>query len=168
MQKNLTMKGLRKKFSFQIDLAIWLIPIWAIISIITTVTDIDYSAFIEPVFLFTFLGVFTGFALTLFVHIVSMIQGIKTRFKDKVLEFDAFYEELKHGIMVLFYGIIIFGIVIVVSPFFKQSFNLMGYDVTIKSLFESLSMAIFVLTIISLFDLIRVSFKVSQDFLKNT
>lgn len=150
---------------FYIDLAKWLLPVWIGTVVLTVYFNINYKAFIEPAFLFTFLGVFTGFALTLFVHIVTMMQGVKENIADKK-SFDNFYTELKHGIMVLIYGIVIFVMVVIVSPFFKNKVIQIGKEsISVNILLDSLSMTIFVLTIISLYDLIRISFKVSKDYL---
>lgn len=149
---------------FLIDLAKWLIPIWIVVLVLTIFANVEYKAFIEPAFLFTFLGVFTGFALTLFVHIVTMMQGVKEFIADKT-SFDKFYTELKHGIMVLIYGIVLFIAIVIVAPFFDKSFIQLGKTISVRVLFDSLSMAIFVLTIFSLSDLIRISFKVSKDYL---
>lgn len=122
---------------------------------------IDYSGFIKFDFLFTFIGVLIGFALTLFTYITSMFDKLKDKIKakysgdersEKLKLLNTLYDEIKDDINFLFYSLLIVAI----------AFMFYGRLTDYIEIVNSVLMAIFLLSLLSIKDLISVSLNVSK------
>lgn len=135
---------------------------------------VSYDYFIETEFLFTFLGVFIGFALTLYTYVISMFEKMESVLKDmysdkpeeltkRIGSFNDLHAEIKNNIKFLLYALII---VVLLSIGDKLIISLNGcWDGTI-AIAKSLLLTIFILSVVSLIDLMGVSFAIS-DFVIN-
>jgi len=146
-------------------LVIWAIT-WVVIYGMTWAIKVDYSKFIEPVFLFGFLGVFIGFALSLYVHIVSVIQSIAPKFVGKEEQLKKLYRGLKENILVLVYGLVISSIVSVFAPAITKRY-VTFLDRDFQFVIDAFSMSVFILAIWSLWDLMHAAFKLSEKAIDN-
>ena len=111
-------------------------------------------------FLFQFIGILLGFAITIFQFIISMVEKIKENHKvevngdvDKVNRFqtkiDRLYKELKENITFIFASLIIISVLFV--------------PMNLPCLVEkSVHVAIFLLNLYAIYDLVAVSFSVSN------
>lgn len=135
---------------------------------------VSYDYFIKTEFLFTFLGVFIGFALTLYTYITSMFEKLqdilKVKYKDNPIELKArlselpnLHNEIKDNIMYLFYVLII---VVVLSVGDKLILKLNVFWCEFQYVPNSILLTIFLLSIIALKDLIVTSFAISDFIIK--
>lgn len=135
---------------------------------------ITYDFFIDKEFLFTFLGVFVGFALTLYTYITSMFEKIKGLIKERCINdqeklnaklklLPELHGEIKDNIKLLIYSLI----VVVIVSISDKIFNILTkkWDV-IPELLNALLLSIFILSILSLWDLVQTSFKISDFIIK--
>lgn len=122
--------------------------------------DFDVGKINDNEFLFQFIGILLGFAITIFQFIISMVEKIKENHKlevngdvDKVSRFqtkvDKLYKELRENIKFVFVSLIIISILFV--P--------MNIPYRIE---KSIHVAIFLLNLYAIFDLVAVSFSVSN------
>lgn len=134
---------------------------------------IDYKVFVGVEFLFTFIGVLVGFALTLFTHVVGLIDKLKTKYstiseptekETKINRLDKIYGEMKDDINFLFLALVLVVVVSLAAGLVK----FYGADLR-PSIFECLQilkssfiLSIFILCIFAIKDLISISFKLSQ------
>jgi hypothetical protein len=112
-------------------------------------------------FLFQFLGILLGFALTIFQFIVSLVdkiiekkeveyKGLPERLEALRKKSNELYREIKDDILFIFYSLVIISIM-----YFINSESSNTPEQAIRS-------AIFCLNIYAVYDLISVSFKVSD------
>ena len=153
-------------------LIIYSVIFFAISFAIVKYEFVSFSYFIETEFLFTFLGVFIGFALTLYTYITSMFDKmrdlIKEKYKnnpseaeDRLQELPNLHTEIKDNIMYLFYVLLIVVFISVGDKIFLKLDTLWG---EVNYIIDSLLLTIFMLSILSLKDLIVTSFAIS-DFI---
>jgi hypothetical protein len=135
---------------------------------------VSYDYFVKTEFLFTFLGVFIGFALTLYTYITSMFEKmqdiIRIKYKDnpielksRISELPKLHTEIKDNIMYLFYVLII---VVVLSVGDKMLLKLNCFWSEFQYIPKSILLTIFILSILALKDLIVTSFAISDFIIK--
>ena len=135
---------------------------------------VSYDYFIKTEFLFTFLGVFIGFAITLYTYITSMFEKmrdlIREKYKDEPLEIERrlkelpkLHAEIKDNIMYLFYALLL---VVIISVGDKILIELNESWDEVKNIIEALLLTVFLLSILSLRDLIVTSFAISDFIIK--
>lgn len=151
-----------------------------IVSYVLVGTDcVPCDKFIAFEFLFTFIGVLIGFALSLFTHVVGLIDKLKTKYNaiqdiaerdNKINNVNAIYREMKDDINFMFASLVIIVVVYIVSGILKQAVLMaVFYDYVSLSCYEILAqiknaiiLSIFFLCIFSIKDLIGISFKLSK------
>lgn len=139
--------------------------IWAVIYVATRFTGVDYKEFINPIFLFGFLGLFIGFALSLYIHIVSIVQTIKVKFVGKEAKLKKLYSGLKENIMVLIYGLLLFSSTYILTPIIRARY-VTFLDADFSILIDSFSMSVFVVAMLSLWDLMMAAFMLSEKMIE--
>lgn len=155
-------------------LIIYTIVFFAISYLISKYDFVSFDYFIKTEFLFTFLGVFIGFTLTLYTYITSMFDKmrdlIKEKYFDKPLEIERrlkelpkLHTEIKDNIMYLFYVLLI---VVLISIGDKMLLKLNSLWGEVNCIVDSILLTIFLLSILSLKDLIVTSFAISDFIIK--
>ena len=135
---------------------------------------VSYDYFVKTEFLFTFLGVFIGFALTLYTYITSMFEKmqdiIRIKYKDnpdelksRISELPNLHTEIKDNIMYLFYVLII---VVILSVGDKMLLKLNCFWSEFQYIPKAILLTIFILSIVALKDLIVTSFAISDFIIK--
>lgn len=135
--------------------------------------NINTNQIADNSFLFTFLGIFLGFALTIFTFIVSMVDKIKDAIQSDKSKNDeqkensqnniiSFYSEIKDDIFLIFY---FFVIVIFISLFENVnipyiSFN--GLWISKVQFIISIKLEIFLFSLYAIYDLTSSAFKISE------
>lgn len=124
-------------------------------------------------FLFSFFGIILGFAITIFTFIISLVEkikekaeikyasdaGKKTKFENKI---KALFSEIKDDIAFTFISVVIIGILYIVDVKIPK-INIVGtYFIDQKIGVESLKLSLFFLNLYAIYDLIIVSFKMSD------
>lgn len=133
---------------------------------------ISYGYFIKTEFLFTFLGVFIGFALTLYTYITSQFDKMKENLTEKLKNSPEILEdrlkllpdlhaEIKDDILLLIYSLII---VVAISIGDKVLIELNDLWNEVVNLSNSILLAVFILSVFALWDLVKTSFAIS-DFI---
>ncbi|GBD86691.1 hypothetical protein BMS3Abin03_00612 [bacterium BMS3Abin03] len=136
-------------------------------------TNINIKVISDNPFLFTYLGIFLGFALTIFTFIVSMVDKIKeaiendrskTREQKEDTESNilSFYSEIKDDIFLIFY---FFVIVTILSLFENIDIPLIKLDQFFLSktqLIDSIKLGMFILSLYAIYDLTSSAFKISE------
>lgn len=139
-------------------------------AVLVKYTKINVSKISDDSFLFTYLGIFLGFALTIFTFIVSMVDKIKASIeKDDKKTVDekketqnkiiSFYSELKDDIYFIFYS---FLIVIVIS-LFENVINIPNFILSKDQILIAIKLEIFLLSIYAIYDLCSSAFKISES-----
>ncbi|MGI4862586.1 MAG: hypothetical protein ACRYFZ_01595 [Janthinobacterium lividum] len=138
---------------------------------------IEYEFFVKIDFLFAFLGVLIGFALTLFTHVVGLIERLKTEFEkitdepiknNKMNSLDAIYDEMRDDITFLFVALAVVVLISILSGFAKSGIVFFNPCISptrlakIAEIKPSILLAIFGLSMLSIKDLIQISFKLSR------
>lgn len=140
---------------------------------------VSYEDFTKTDFLFTFLGVFIGFALTLYTYLTSMFENMKkiirTKYVNDVITRDSkldllpkLHNEIKDNIVFLIYVLVIVVLIAVLDKsimkieFYNCCLNIKMIDVK-----NSILLTIFSLSILALVDLVRTSFTISDFIIKN-
>lgn len=170
-------------------LLFYFIIAFAISYIIVQCNINGYKQFIEISFLFTFIGVLIGFALTLFTYIVSQVEKIKEKIEAEIIananadmslyntkksNLLAIHEEIKDDISVLFWSLIIVVFIsISTEPIkcvleFKMCYisffhKYINFFVVIKN---SFLFSVFILCILAIRDLINLTLKMAEQSLK--
>jgi len=135
---------------------------------------VSYDYFIKTEFLFTFLGVFIGFALTLYTYVISMFEKMEdiVRFKyennpdelkRRLTELPNLHNEIKDNIKFLLYVLII---VVLLSIGDKLILELNEVFNEALNISKSILLTIFILSVIALKDLIDTSFAISDYIIK--
>lgn len=136
--------------------------------------NLDIGKVGDKEFLFNFFGLLLGFALTIFAFIMSMVDKIRERiqadraltqakadrFKNKTT---ALFTEIKENIFFTFISLIIIGLFLIFQKIAVPKFHLFGeycFDRVIFS--KSLKLSLFLLNIYAIYDLIIISFKISD------
>lgn len=151
-------------------LAILLIIIIAAISnwIVRNSSISTFSMF-NFVNLFTYFGVLIGFSLTIYTFGLSMVTDIKTNIEklDKLSKEKkanmltsllSGFSEIKQDIWLIFYsiiGVIYFGVA-------KEIVNPFGWEVEKYMIPETINITLFITTTISMFDIMRTLFNLSE------
>lgn len=138
---------------------------------------VSYQYFIETNFLFTFLGVFIGFALTLYTYLTSMFENMKKIIRTKhVDDIDArdkklallplLHQEIKENIIFLIYALVLVVLVAVLNDSI-MNIDLCKLNIEISDIKNTLMLTVFFLSILALVDLVRTSFTISDFIIKN-
>lgn len=133
---------------------------------------LDASKICENGFLFNFLGILLGFSLTIFTFIVSMVEKVKDRAdakfekdedKKKKLQkiIDSLYTEIKDNIFFNFFSLILIGLSYLL-PTSQDSFSFLNFEFKSDLISNSIKLAIFLLNLYAVYDLIMISFKLSD------
>ncbi|MEO6175785.1 MAG: hypothetical protein ABIP27_11610 [Flavobacterium circumlabens] len=138
---------------------------------------VSYQYFIKTDFLFTFLGVFIGFALTLYTYLTSMFENMKKIIKTKHAQdikvrdekldlLPLLHTEIKENIIFLIYALVL---VVLVAVLHKpiMSIDLSRFNIKILDITNALMLTVFFLSVLSLIDLVRTSFTISDFVIKN-
>lgn len=138
---------------------------------------VAYRYFIKTDFLFTFLGVFIGFALTLYTYLTSMFENMKkilrvkyandaVKLNEKMNLLPLLHKEIKDNIIFLIYALVI---VVFVAIFEKPilKIELCSFYFNMLDIKNSVMLTVFVLSILALVDLVRTSFTISDFIIKN-
>ena len=135
---------------------------------------LSFSYFIKTEFLFTFLGVFIGFALTLYTYITSMFDKMRDLIKEKyknepveikkrLVQLPKLHTEIKDNIMYLFYVLLIVVFISVGDKIFIKLNSLWG---EVNCIIDAVLLTVFLLSVLSLKDLIVTSFAISDFIIK--
>lgn len=138
---------------------------------------VSYRSFIKTDFLFTFLGVFIGFALTLYTYLTSMFENMKKIIKqkyannipvrdDKLNQLPLLHQEIKDNILFLIYALIF---VVTIAIFDKKidAIDLCSFYFNAPDIKNGFLLTLFVLSVYALYDLVVTSFKISDFIVKN-
>ena len=138
---------------------------------------VSYQYFIKTDFLFTFLGVFIGFALTLYTYLTSMFENMKKiiktkhahdiKVRDEKLDLlPLLHAEIKENIIFLIYALVL---VVLVAVLHKPIMNidLSRFNIEILDITNALMLTVFFLSVYALIDLVRTSFTISDFVIKN-
>lgn len=134
---------------------------------------IGYKKFIGADFLFAFIGVLIGFALSLFTHVVGLIGKLKDKYSTeirteeitrKINALHRIYDEMKDDIVFMFISLVVIVIISIISGYAKFASKQFTHDVLVMlvKVKESVVLAIFLLNIYTVKDLISISFKLSE------
>ena len=137
--------------------------------------DVSNIKIVDNEFILTYLGIFLGFAITIYTFGVSMLENIKINInqkedldpKTKAKFFRKLlngFKELKIDIWLIFYcflAVVIFSIskFIPVISFLESVEIIDGYPFKIR---ESINLTIFILSLWAIFDLMKALFSVSE------
>lgn len=143
-----------------------------ILYVALSIIAMDASKLCENGFLFNFIGILLGFSLTIFTFIVSMVEKIKDRAESKFHNdetkrikvqriIDSLYREIKDNIFFNFLSLILIGIIYLLFNL-KPTFNIFHFEVNTERLLNSIKLSIFFLNLYAIYDLIIVSFKLSD------
>lgn len=124
-------------------------------------------------FLFSFFGIILGFAITIFTFIISLVEKIKEKAEkkyateaDKKTKFESkikgLFSEIKDDITFTFISVVIIGLLYVVDVKIPKIYFYGNYFIDQKIGVESLKLALFFLNLYAIYDLIIVSFKMSD------
>ncbi|WP_276379892.1 hypothetical protein [Flavobacterium sp. H4147] len=138
---------------------------------------VSYQYFIETNFLFTFLGVFIGFALTLYTYLTSMFENMKKIIRTKHSEdvktrdeklklLPLLHLEIKENIIFLIYALVFVVLVAVLNEAI-MSIDLCTLNIEISDIKNASMLTVFILSILSLIDLVQTSFTISDFIIKN-
>lgn len=125
---------------------------------------LEYESFVKPDFLFGFLGLFIGFALTLYTYITSTFDAIKNKIQSKYAsnkkELDKrlailprVHQEISDDIQFL-----IACLFLVCGVFLFRGLC----PVTIRIILDVPLLGVFILALIALKDLVGATFRISQ------
>ncbi len=125
-------------------------------------------------FLFNFLGILLGFALTIFSFIISMIDKIRERLENSeqttsktAKQFkensDSVNSEIKHNIFFIFFSLIAILAVYISGEFKMPSYHIYKEFYVNKVMFvRSFKLTLFMLNVYAIYDLIILSFRISD------
>ena len=124
-------------------------------------------------FLFSFFGIVLGFAITIFIFIISLVEKIKEKAEIKYAADDAkqskletkikgLFSEIKDDIAFTFISVVIIGLLYVIDVKIPKFYFYNTYFIDQKIGVESLKLALFFLNLYAIYDLIIVSFQLSD------
>ncbi len=132
---------------------------------------IDYDFFVETEFLFTFLSVFIGFAITIYTYITSIFDRVKHKIKitystetdisNKIQILVNVHSEIRDDINFVIVGLISTIAFALSNTLIERIACDWYYVMEIK---HSILLSIFILSIVAIWDLIKVAF-IFSDFL---
>lgn len=145
----------------------------AISCFIINYLKIDIGKANDNDFLFNFFGLLLGFALTIFSFIISIIEKIKDgaevkyakqpkKIKKMQASIKELYQEIKDDIAFTFVSLVIIGMLYIVD-YQIANFHIVSnwyYDHVI--MIKSLKLSLFVLNVYAIYDLVLISFKLSD------
>lgn len=140
-------------------------------------TKIELLEVLNAVSMFTYFGVLIGFALTIYTFGLSMIGDIKSNIskidnltkEEKKEIFTGLrngFAQIKQNIWLIFAGIIL----VIVLSVVKDIKNPFGWQVEVYQIPETLSLSIFFLSTLAMFDIMRTMFNLSEinmELIKN-
>lgn len=149
------------------------IGLFVISCVLVKYTNINIKSISDNSFLFTYLGIFLGFALTIFTFIVSMVDKIKdaiekdeskTKAQKEIAQSNilSFYSEIKDDIFLIFY---FFLIVTALSLFENVDIpfvNISNFFITKIQLIIAIKLELFILSLYAIYDLTSSAFKISE------
>lgn len=162
------------KMKAKLKITLFFVLLFMLSLILIKFTKINVGTFVDNSFLFTYLGIFLGFAITIFTFIVSMIEKVrerieidpnKTEAEKKIVEDDIIhlYKEIKQNIMLIFYS---FLLVIIITLFGSVDIPLIKIPeylgVSKIDLFFAIKLEILLLSLYSIYDLAISSFTISN------
>ena len=161
-----------KKSNYTVPIIIFILTICVCLLIIST-KCIGYKKYIGVEFLFAFIGVLIGFALSLFTHVVGLVGKLKDKYtilpqtpeiQQKIKSLKNIYAEMKDDIMFMFASLVGIVLISILSGYAKYISAHVDYEtmVLLVKIKDSLVLAIFLLNIYSIKDLISISFKLSK------
>lgn len=138
---------------------------------------VSYHYFVQTEFLFTFIGVFIGFALTLYTYVTSMFENIKTIIRQKYATnipvrdskldmLPILHGEIKDDIVFLIYALIAV-VVLAISHKFLIKIELCSFYFNMLDIKNAFLLDIFILSVYALYDLVCASFKISKFIVEN-
>ena len=147
--------------------------VFAICNAIIYNAHLDIGKINDKDFLFSFIGLLLGFALTIYAFIMSMIDKIRDRiekeqptqntiskFKNTATEL---FDEIKENIYFTFFSLVIVAIMYILKGVKSPEIHLGGVYYFSRTMFSSsLKLSLFFLNIYAIYDLIAVSFKISD------
>jgi len=163
---------------FNINKFIWsvtksLVIYTSVCSIAIYFLKFDIGKIGDNEFLFTFFGVMLGFGLTIFTFLIASIEGLRdkghTKYAGNQIEINRInktiselHTEIKDDIAFTFMSLVIIGLFIAVNisiPPFRLYSN---YVFSQCNLAMSIKLSLFILNIRAIYDLIAISFKISN------
>lgn len=153
---------------------IFITGVIAICYFLITETSLSKSKLLESEFLFTAIGLLLGFALTLLTFIISMLDKIKEYVKNNsirkpeskeqvFLRLERLYRELKDDIYFIFITLIIVSTFLVIERVtFPGSEILKRLGISKNEIIYIVKLAIFLLNLFVIYDLLSITFRVSD------
>lgn len=127
---------------------------------------IKSSVLIEYEFLFTFIGIFLGFAITLFTYLASIFDKILLKLSEqkntRINKLRGVYNEIIDDIWFLFISLIIITLLII-----TKSSGKIKCDDLFNEIENAILLTILIMSFFAIRDLISVSFKISKYILPN-
>jgi len=159
---------MKYKFRILINIVI-IIIIFCISNWIILKTDVKKVALLEPVNLFTYLGVLTGFSITIYTFGLTMIENINTNIdklpklsEDKKKEYKNSlingFKEIREDIWCIFTSIII----VILFSILKSIKNPFEWDVEKFKIPETINLAIFIYSSLCIYDILKTLFNLSE------
>ncbi|MBK7106646.1 MAG: hypothetical protein IPH62_15335 [Ignavibacteriae bacterium] len=136
-------------------------------------TNINIKSISDNSFLFTYLGIFLGFALTIFTFIVSMVDKIKdaiekdeskTKEQKNIAQINilSFYSEIKDDIFLIFYFFIIVTALSLFENVDIPFINTSNFFLSKIQLIVAIKLELFILSLYAIYDLTSSAFKISE------
>ncbi|GGG91597.1 hypothetical protein [Pedobacter zeae] len=133
---------------------------------------LDLSKIADNDFIFNFLGILLGFSLTIFTFIVSLVEKIKEKGEMKFQNdnnklkklqsvIDDLYVEIKDDIYFTFLSLIIIALAYLLETSIGD-LDLKYFVINKTGLFNSIRLSVFLLNLYAIYDLIIVSFQLSD------
>lgn len=124
-------------------------------------------------FLFNFFGILLGFAITIFTFIISMVEKIREKAEIKYAgdknksqklqrKIRSLYVEIKEDIVFTFISLILIGLLYITDFNIPKIHFYKTYYFDQRIAVQSLKLALFALNIFAIYDLIIVSFRLSD------
>jgi hypothetical protein len=134
---------------------------------------IDIGKVRDNDFLFNFLGILLGFAITIFTFIISLVEKVKEKVevryqnnegKKKAFEKKAkkLYQEIKDDIILTFISVVIIGLLYITNIKIPKIYFYGSYFIDHSMCLDCLKLSLFGLNLYAIFDLIIISFKLSD------
>lgn len=149
-----------------LHLLFWIVILFTISYSLICFAGFSFGQFSSPAFLFNYLGVLLGFALTLYTFIISQYDSITEKidhkYKDDVTNVKKkqilknVFTEVGDDVYLIFIALIVVIIALVIET------PLLGKFEIIVDFFNSIMFTIFALSILAIRDLILVAFRIGD------
>lgn len=143
--------------------------------ILVVKTDVGKAKIVDSEFLFVSIGVLLGFAFTLLTFIISMLDKIREYTVNKASKNSAekariiyrsnrLLREIKDNTIFIFSSLVVSVLCMVVEKIDVKDLQFEDYLGVSKLIFlNTIKLSIFILNIYSIYDLLKVTFKVSDS-----